>query len=163
MDLEGVNAVCTLDSGPFAALFIVLGMMFHLLIRPFEVDYQMLRFLSLAICLWGVFSGLWSEYCASGILSAVGRIALAGLYFNAGLTLSMTVYRGFLHRLRGYPGPFLAIFSKLYAFSLQCKSLQYFSEQIGLRQKYGDFVRTGKSQPFVFHHSIPRLLSTPIK
>ncbi|KAJ5415823.1 cytochrome P450 [Penicillium sp. CMV-2018d] len=57
----------------------------------------------------------------------------------------MGVYRAFLHRLKGYPGPFAARLSKAYAFSLQWKNFQYFSEQIDLRQKYGDYVRTEPS------------------
>ncbi|GKZ76155.1 hypothetical protein AnigIFM56816_005130 [Aspergillus niger] len=41
---------------------------------------------------------------------------------------------------------------------LQCKSFQYFADQITLQRKYGDFVRTGPREITIFHPSATALV-----
>ena len=58
------------------------------------------------------------------------------------LLASMIIYRIFFHRLRNFPGPFLASVSKLWHFAhcLECKNHLLLER---LHREYGDFVRTG--------------------
>lgn len=60
-----------------------------------------------------------------------------------GLTISILLYRGIFHRLRGFPGPYLARFSNIYVTSLSVKRLHLYEEVQSLHQQYGDYVRLG--------------------
>ena len=74
--------------------------------------------------------------------AALATFAVCSSYVSS-IFASMLVYRFFFHRLKYFPGPFLARTSKLYHAWQVRKSDQYiFLEQ--LHQKYGDFVRTGE-------------------
>ena len=130
--------------------FAFLGVAFHLSILPLEIDYQILRLLCLSIALWVILVWTNCQYYDASLLSAIKMVSGMSICFNTGLTISMVIYRVFLHRLRSFPGPFAARVSKLYAFTLQWKSWQYFSDQVVLQHKYGDFVRTGRLPPTHF-------------
>jgi membrane protein YqaA with SNARE-associated domain len=69
--------------------------------------------------------------------------ALAGALLG-GIFSSMLVYRGFLHRLGRFPGPFFARFSGLYMTLRGGRKMQTFREVQKLHEKYGDVVRVGK-------------------
>lgn len=57
---------------------------------------------------------------------------------------SMTIYRTMLHRLNGFPGPFLAKITKLWHAAHLFDSKNHLL--LGrLHQQYGNFVRTGES------------------
>ena len=80
-----------------------------------------------------------------------GNLADAGMTtffllssYNAALFCSMFVYRVFFHRLRGYPGPFMAKVTKLWNVVRASKSTN-FRLMEDMRCRYGDFVRTGTS------------------
>lgn len=62
--------------------------------------------------------------------------------YAATIFTSMAIYRAFFHRLRGFPGPLLARFSKLWhvAHVLDSKNYLFLSR---MQHNYGDFVRTG--------------------
>lgn len=64
--------------------------------------------------------------------------------FFAGLFTSIVVYRLMFHRLRGYPGPFLARITKLWHF-YHCRNTQNHLLMEKLRKQYGDHVRVGKN------------------
>jgi hypothetical protein len=64
--------------------------------------------------------------------------------FFAGLFVSIVVYRLMFHRLRKYPGPFLARITKLWHF-YHCRNTQNHLLMEGLRQQYGNCVRVGKN------------------
>ena len=70
-------------------------------------------------------------------------LQICGMYL-AGLFTSMSVYRLFFHRLCRFPGPVLARVSKFWhvAHCLDSKNHLLLDR---LRQQYGDFVRTGRS------------------
>jgi hypothetical protein len=72
--------------------------------------------------------------------------AISASYLGA-LFTSIIVYRLFFHRLRKFPGPFAAKFSKLYAPWLARQGRLHI-RHLELTQKYGDFVRTGKAFSF---------------
>jgi cytochrome P450 len=67
---------------------------------------------------------------------------MASLYV-AGLFSSMLIYRAFFHRLRHYPGPFLAKLSTFYITARSVKKLHLFEEVQKLHAQYGDYVRLG--------------------
>ncbi|KAL2832949.1 cytochrome P450 monooxygenase [Aspergillus cavernicola] len=59
---------------------------------------------------------------------------------------SMILYRAFFHRLRQFPGPFLARISNFYATYLSAKRLQLFEETERLHKVHGDYVRLGPTE-----------------
>lgn len=75
-------------------------------------------------------------------LSVASKLAFTLLF---GVYASMLIYRVFFHRLGRFPGPFLARLSNFYIVSLAGKNMQEYKEVEKLHEKYGDFVRTGKS------------------
>lgn len=75
---------------------------------------------------------------------AIARFAATlGFAFVGGIFGSMLVYRGFFHRLKAFPGPFLARFSNLYATGLSVKNLHLYEEVQKLHKEHGDYVRLG--------------------
>lgn len=75
---------------------------------------------------------------------AAARIAgTLGALWAAGVFGSMLIYRGFLHRLGRFKGPFLARFSNFYVTTLAAKKLHLHKEIQTLHEKYGDIVRVG--------------------
>ncbi|KAH9908408.1 cytochrome P450 [Xylariomycetidae sp. FL2044] len=80
----------------------------------------------------------------TGIFAALVRRTEAVVFFNTGLAGSILVYRAFFHRLRRFPGPFLAELSRFCAMSTAAKNLQANVEAQRLHAEYGDFVRVGR-------------------
>jgi cytochrome P450 family 628 len=60
-----------------------------------------------------------------------------------GLYGSIVIYRAFFHRLRKFPGPFVAGVTALYASFLPARKLNKFEEVGKLHRKYGDYMRLG--------------------
>ena len=58
---------------------------------------------------------------------------------------SMLIYRAFFHRLRKFPGPFLARLSNFHVAGLSAKKVQLYEETERLHKLYGDYVRLGKT------------------
>lgn len=127
----------------FAAAY--LGAVFHVAISSYEVDFYIWRLIGCYIVLLASLTTLYSTVCSFELRESIARTAIFGICFNTGLTLSISVYRLFFHRLRKFPGPFLARLSRFYAVSLAAKDVQYYLEVGKMHEKYGDFVRTGKS------------------
>ena len=61
-----------------------------------------------------------------------------------GLFTSMLFYRAFFHRLRAFPGPFMAKMTKFWHVSKSLRSQNHLL-MASLHRNYGDFVRTGRS------------------
>ncbi|KAI1124607.1 putative cytochrome P450 oxidoreductase, partial [Nemania abortiva] len=78
-------------------------------------------------------------------IPVVEVIKFAG-YHALGLYGSMLVYRAFLHRLRKYPGPFLARLTNFYITARSVKKLHLFEEVQKLHAEYGDYVRLGPTE-----------------
>ncbi|KXH33844.1 benzoate 4-monooxygenase cytochrome P450 [Colletotrichum simmondsii] len=65
---------------------------------------------------------------------------------TTGIYTSMLVYRGLFHRLRRFPGPFLAKFTNLYV-TLKIWNRMHLHEDVRkLHEKYGDVVRIGPTE-----------------
>ena len=74
--------------------------------------------------------------------NAAGAVLLIVTSYAVALFSSMAVYRVFFHRLRGFPGPYLAKLTKFWHVYHVLDAQQYlFLDQ--LRKRYGAFVRTG--------------------
>lgn len=80
-------------------------------------------------------------------LSLVAEIAI---FHATGVYTSMLVYRAFFHRLKTYPGPFLARLTNFYITTLSMKKLHLFEEVRRLHAQYGDYVRLGGSSSAEF-------------
>lgn len=76
----------------------------------------------------------------SGGISA--GFAVLGSYLGA-LFTSIIIYRVFFHRLRRFPGPFWARFSKFYGIYL-ARNWKMHEEHDLMLKKYGDLVRIGE-------------------
>lgn len=69
-------------------------------------------------------------------------LSIAAAY-NFSLLTSIVVYRKVFHRLRSFPGPFMASVTKLWQTANTLNSQNHLLLD-DLHKKYGDFVRTGK-------------------
>ena len=119
--------------------------------------------------LWLLALGLFSPIISSLVLIVhLGKsiqyatILVSALWWSyfAGLFGSMLVYRAFFHRLRTYPGPFMARLSKLWfvAHTLDLKAYKKYKE---LHATYGDYVRTGPSEISVADPDIVEFVHGP--
>jgi hypothetical protein len=102
----------------------LLGIVFHLSIRPIEFEFVMFHFMA-------------ASAFAFTILLFAGS-------FNTGLLCSIAVYRLVFHRCRNFPGPLPAKLTRFYAASLSARDVQYYKELANMHEQYGDFVRTGE-------------------
>ena len=91
---------------------------------------------------------LFSQFShGSGLGLATRNTFLICTSFGCALFTSIIVYRIFFHKLRHFPGPFFAKFSKLWHV-IQLLRKPNFKLLDELHDFYGDFVRTGKYSPF---------------
>lgn len=123
------------------------GAALHLLIfSENEWDIAAVRLL-VPLALFRIGAGAALPYLLPGddgpAISAAKTAFGLGLSLSAGLALGMFIYRSFFHRLRGFPGPFLARFSNLHVTTMSAKNLHLYEEVQSLHRKYGDFVRIG--------------------
>lgn len=79
------------------------------------------------------------------ITEAVWAAVQYGSCHFTGIFTSMVVYALFFHPLRHFPGPLWARISNIYLALLSARELHLFLEIQKLHEKYGDFVRTGRS------------------
>lgn len=159
----GLKTVLETNNVTAATSAAALGILFHVtVVRYLDVDNFMYTFLAL---LWAASALVTSAHLLIGFsfISACARVLLLAISFDAGLFLSMAVYRVFFHRLRKFPGPFGAKVSRFYSAYLVGKDVKYYKEVEKMHQKYGDFIRTGKTHPhFSSRNSISfRSLSGP--
>jgi hypothetical protein len=84
------------------------------------------------------------EFSGSDSFQALTTWFLEILAYIAALFGSIFIYRTSLHRLRGYPGPYLARVSSLWH-SWQVRNSKNHLFLDRMRDKYGEFVRTGSS------------------
>jgi hypothetical protein len=111
----------------------LLGVLFHLAIRPIEFELFMFHFMAAYVVTFVL--SIYALGFTTAFLFAAG--------FNTGLLSSIAVYRLVFHRCRNFPGPLAAKLSRFYAASLSAKNVQYYKELASLHSQYGDFVRTG--------------------
>jgi hypothetical protein len=125
-----------------ATTALVLGIFCHLAIRPFEIDGKAWHLVGSYVCMLSFLASL--HLMLFDLSSTFVRTSIIAAAFNAGLAASILVYRGFFHRLRHFPGPFLAKFSRFYATFNAAQRLQANVDVQKLHGYYGDLVRVGK-------------------
>ncbi|KAL2043852.1 hypothetical protein N7G274_003372 [Stereocaulon virgatum] len=70
--------------------------------------------------------------------------------FSTSLFTSILIYRIFFHRLRSFPGPFLAKTTKFWHVSKVARRSDNFRQLDSLYHRYGEFVRTGPNEVTMF-------------
>jgi len=93
-------------------------------------------------------------------LSSLLRAAVLLATFTVAIFTSIATYRLFFHRLGRFPGPILARASKLWHM-YQCLDGQNHLVLDGLRDRYGDFVRTGPNEITIFDPEVLWKLDGP--
>lgn len=119
------------------------GIVAHLTIRPFEIDSKAWALLFSYLGVLGALLLSYVQVSAFSIPKALLRTVIVSNAFNVGLASSILLYRAFFHRLRHFPGPFLAKLSRFYAMSNAAKNLKANEDIQKLHEIYGDFVRVG--------------------
>lgn len=157
----GLKTVLETNNVTAATSAAALGILFHVtVVRYLDVDNFMYTFLAL---LWAASALVTSAHLLIGFsfISACARVLLLAISFDAGLFLSMAVYRVFFHRLRKFPGPFGAKVSRFYSAYLAGKDVKYYKEVEKMHQKYGDFIRTGPREVAIVRKSAVPLILGP--
>ncbi|KAM0293757.1 hypothetical protein ACHAPM_011479 [Fusarium culmorum] len=115
----------------------------HIVFRPYEIDGNAwdLVFayigLSIALCI------AYAQIAGLGLFASLCRTLLVATTYNVSLTASILVYRAFFHRLRSFPGPFMAKLSRFYSLLKVAKTTRGCEDIQRLHEEYGDIVRTG--------------------
>jgi hypothetical protein len=88
----------------------------------------------------------WLEVLGASSSASQGclRSIVVSTTYTCGLWFSISIYRLFFHRLRGFPGPRLAALSKLWHV-WKCRSSRGHIVLQDWHRKYGTFVRTGNT------------------
>jgi hypothetical protein len=126
------------------SLPIILGLSTHFVFAQGEPDYQAYLYVT---------GWFFSYLSLSYLLFATGSVptlsiafsdvfGLFKIYFGTILT-SIIIYRAFFHRLRHYPGPFMARITNFYNVAITTPKVRYFIEVEKIHKKYGDYVRLG--------------------
>ncbi|KAL1642635.1 hypothetical protein SLS58_005406 [Diplodia intermedia] len=123
---------------------ILAGVAVHGGIQLVEIDLILPHIGTALVCIGAAYVGVSVHlFNAASYVDAAVELARAAALLALGLTASMLVYRGWFHRLRRFPGPGLARFSKLYAVAVSARRVQWHRELEGWHGVYGDVVRTG--------------------
>lgn len=109
-----------------------------------EHHKQAILFVKLFLVLPSISCLLLMRLMPVNFIRAVSLTASMSAAYLAALWTSMIIYRFFFHRLNHFPGPALARTSKFYHVSCLGKMDNY-RKLAGWHQKYGNFVRIGKS------------------
>ncbi|ROV98453.1 hypothetical protein VPNG_08525 [Cytospora leucostoma] len=160
--MDRLAAILTSSWEPLVASAMLLGILCHQAIRPFEVDS---RGWELVITFLSIVSGILVGFILSadfGLADAIMQAWSAGMAFLVGLFGSIVVYRAFFHRLGRFPGPFAARLSNLYHFLYMAgTNMQYHLHVQKLHSRYGDFVRTGPRELTITRASAVDLIYGP--
>ena len=122
---------------------VLLGLLTHLAVQPLEVEKYGWWTCGLYALANGVLLYNYTVLGGMSALAGVLRTLMVASGFLTGLTASMVVYRVFFHRLRRFPGPFLASVSQFYAATTAFRTVQQHINYSKLHAQYGDFVRVG--------------------
>lgn len=138
-------AISLLDALYIPFTSALLGVLFLTSISPLEFERYMFHYLTFytfiflgRVCVYGFGPG-------RSFVTAFAQTSLVALSFNVSLFVSIAVYRLFGHRCRKFPGPVLARLTRFYVAYLNAKGYQFYKELGELHERYGDIVRTGKS------------------
>ncbi|KAJ0426668.1 cytochrome P450 [Aspergillus carlsbadensis] len=149
------------DPAQIVCTFAVLGAAVHQGIRAIEIDNRLrLLLAAYVVTTFSLFSAYLCFFSVGWLRAAVSTM-LASCSFNVGLTASMLLYRCFFHRLRRFPGPFMAKVTRLSIAMRSMKRTQYHLDLEGMHRQYGDFVRTGPRELSINRPSAVHAFSGP--
>ena len=100
------------------------------------------------------------RYGASDALSSLYETFLLVSSYSAALFTSMVIYRKYFHRLRHFPGPWLAGATKFWHV-YQCRDGRNHLLLERLRHKYGPIIRTGPEELTVIDPEVPNAVDGP--
>lgn len=88
----------------------VVGVSVHLAIGYSNIEFEryLIRSFGVATIAYCGSLVVLSQYSQHGVLLVIATVSLAYVGLGAGFLMSLTIYRLFLHRCRGFPGPRLA-------------------------------------------------------
>lgn len=114
----------------------------HLALRKGEWHLRSSVIIQAWLCGFVVIYGLEAFLGAREVVPSIANTLWFMFMFTVALLSSIATYRLFFHRLRRFPGPKLAALSKLWhcAKCIDSKNHVFLD---GLKEQYGDFVRTG--------------------
>ncbi|KAL7966625.1 cytochrome P450 [Trichoderma sp. SZMC 28014] len=127
-----------------AAVSLLVGVFsHHLVFRPFEIDgYAWQLFFTYLVAFFILIAG--NVYLAGySLVLSLARALFVATTYNAGVVISIFIYRAFFHPLNRFPGPFWAKLSRFYAMNAAAKRVQAYKDIQNLHNKYGDIVRVG--------------------
>lgn len=127
-----------------------LGVALHIVAMNFEIDMHAIPLAGLFSVLEVVYFYITIKLPGTTVYDAISAVAAQTACLTLGLLASMLVYRGFFHRLRKFPGPTAAKFTKFYAVWRSALKTQYHLELGAMKTKYGDVVRTGPRELTIF-------------
>ncbi|OJD33853.1 cytochrome p450 [Diplodia corticola] len=147
-------------AGALAAVAALYGVLFHaLVLRKLQVEEHLYSFLGSYLAAMGAVFPIC--LLVLDARAALARAALLIVSFNAGLYLSMGVYRAFFHRLRKFPGPWGAKLSRFYVTATSARDVQYHVAVKRWHEQYGDFIRTGPRELAIVKASAVNLIYGP--
>lgn len=111
-----------------------------------------------AVFVLGVFGGV--ALGDGDFVASVWMAATAMTIYTSALVTSMAVYRIFFHRLRHFPGPWMAGITKLWHV-YHCATSQNHLLLDRLHNEYGQFVRTGPEELTIFNPEVLRAVDGP--
>ena len=100
------------------------------------------------------------RYGASNALSSLYETFLLVSSYSAALFTSMVIYRKYFHRLRHFPGPWLAGATKFWHV-YQCRDGRNHLLLERLRHQYGPIIRTGPEELTVIDPEVPNAVDGP--
>jgi hypothetical protein len=131
----------------------LLGAVFHASTLGVEFELYLFHFLAAYTIAYVGFVSTLILKAGQPFLIALVRASLAFTSFNGGAFASIALYRLLIHRCREFDGPVLARLTRFHATYMNANGHHY-SRRLGkYHEKYGDIVRTGKS------NQLPRQLS----
>ncbi|KAL4738341.1 cytochrome P450 [Aspergillus similis] len=160
-----ITALTTLlspDLSHTALAFCVLGAASHQCIRHGEIDNRLILLSALYLSALGVLCLCYICVFSLNWPRALGGTILAASSFNVGLFASIIVYRAFFHRLRHFPGPWMAKTTRISAVLRAVERTQSHLDLREMHRKYGDFVRTGPREISVNRPSAVQLTGGPL-
>ncbi|OCL13438.1 cytochrome P450 [Glonium stellatum] len=100
------------------------------------------------------------RYGASDVVSSLSKTLLLASSYSTALFTSMVIYRKYFHRLRHFPGPWLAGATKFWHV-YQCRDGRNHLLLERLRQQYGPIIRTGPEELTIIDPEMPGAVDGP--
>lgn len=119
------------------------GAFVHLaLLKNLEVELFMYQFLVLYLISPLLLGTL---YLSKGLMvqDILIRVTAITSGFTSGVLTSIFIYRVFFHRVRRFPGPFLAKITRFHGLYVSIRHSKYHEKVFNMHEQYGRIVRTG--------------------